>query len=154
MFLLPLFSLVMNWVSPSVLTYRIESFKIWEHLMYVFLCVSVVTMGYYIDPLDVCFGDQLAGFAHEPMHRGWHTFSSWLFGRNFGALFEVPCVGLNRWIWDCVMHIVESYLRESWIRGSPDSRTVGLRRYKIEDFVPCPGGTLLRVEGKLGSSDM
>ena len=25
------------------------------------------------DSLDVCFGDQLAGFAHEPMHRGWHT---------------------------------------------------------------------------------
>ena len=28
------------------------------------------------DSLDVCFGDQLAGSAHEPMHRGWHTFSS------------------------------------------------------------------------------
>ena len=28
------------------------------------------------DPLDVCFGDQLAGSAHEPMHRGWHMFSS------------------------------------------------------------------------------
>ena len=26
------------------------------------------------DSLDVCFGDQLAGSAHEPMHRGWHTF--------------------------------------------------------------------------------
>ena len=32
------------------------------------------------------------------MHKGWHTFSSWLSGRNFGALFEVLCVGLNRWI--------------------------------------------------------
>ena len=42
----------------------------------------------------------------ELMHRGWHTFSSWLSDRNFGALFEVLCVGLNRWIWDCVMHIV------------------------------------------------
>jgi len=31
----------------------------------------------------------------ESMHRGWHTFSSWLSGRNFGALFEVLCVGLN-----------------------------------------------------------
>ena len=30
---------------------------------------------------------------HEPMHRGWHTFSSWFSGRNFGALFEVLCVG-------------------------------------------------------------
>ena len=27
------------------------------------------------DSFDVCFGDQLAGSAHEPMHRGWHTFS-------------------------------------------------------------------------------
>ena len=45
------------------------------------------------DSLDVCFGDQLAGSAHEPMHRGWHTFSSWLSGRNFGALFEVLCAG-------------------------------------------------------------
>ena len=43
-------------------------------------------------------------------------------------------------------------LRESWIRGSPDSQiisfggTVGLWRYKIEDFVPCSDGTLLGVE--------
>ena len=29
----------------------------------------MVTMGYSIDSLDVCFGDQLAGSAHEPMHR-------------------------------------------------------------------------------------
>ena len=28
--------------------------------MYVFPCLSVVTMGYHV-PLDVCFGDQLAG---------------------------------------------------------------------------------------------
>ena len=45
------------------------------------------------DPLDVCFGDQLAGSARELMHRGWHTFSSLLSGRNFGALFEVLFVG-------------------------------------------------------------
>ena len=45
------------------------------------------------DPLDVCFGDQLAGSAHEPMHKGWHTFLCWLPGRKFGALFEVLCVG-------------------------------------------------------------
>ena len=51
-------------------------------------------------------------------------------------------------------------MRESWIRGSPDirtisfGRTVGLGRYKIEDFVPCPDGTLLGVEGKLGNTDM
>ena len=35
--------------------------------------LSVVTMGYHV-PLDVCFGEQLAGSAHEPVHRGWHTF--------------------------------------------------------------------------------
>ena len=29
----------------------------------------MVRMGYSIDPLDVCFGDQLAGSSHEPMHR-------------------------------------------------------------------------------------
>ena len=40
--------------------------------MYVLPCLSVVTMGYSCDSLDVCFGDQLAGYAHEPMHRGWH----------------------------------------------------------------------------------
>ena len=45
------------------------------------------------DSLDLCFGDQLVGSAHELMHRGWHTFSSWFSGRNFGALFEVLCVG-------------------------------------------------------------
>ena len=51
-------------------------------------------------------------------------------------------------------------VRESWIRGSSDSRTiyfgrtVGLWRYKIEDFVPCRDGTLLCVEGKLVNSDM
>ena len=28
--------------------------------MYVLPCLSVVTMGYHV-PLDVCFGDQLAG---------------------------------------------------------------------------------------------
>ena len=55
--------------------------------MYVLPCLSVVTMGFHV-PLDVCFGDQLAGPAHEPMHRGWHTFSC-LSGRIFGALFEV-----------------------------------------------------------------
>ena len=55
------------------------------------MCLSVVTLGYSRDPHDVYFGDQLAGSV--TMHRGWHTFSSWLSGRNFGALFEVLCVG-------------------------------------------------------------
>ena len=30
--------------------------------MYVLRGITVVTMGYSIDPLDVCFGYQLAGF--------------------------------------------------------------------------------------------
>ena len=92
---LPLYSLVMDWVFPLKLSYRIESLRIWEHLMYVLSCLFVVIMGYSHDPLDVCFGDQLVGSAHEPMHRGWHTFSSWLSGRNFGALFEVI---LSDWV--------------------------------------------------------
>ena len=51
-------------------------------------------------------------------------------------------------------------MRESWIKWSSNSRTiyfgqtVGLCRYKIEDFVPCPDGTLIGVEGKLGNMDM
>ena len=44
--------------------------------MYVLPCLAVVTMGYSRDPLDVYFGDQLAGSARELMHRGWHMFSS------------------------------------------------------------------------------
>ena len=35
--------------------------------MYVLRRITVVTMGYSIDPLDVCFGDQLAGSTHEPI---------------------------------------------------------------------------------------
>ena len=33
-------------------------------------------------------------------------------------------------------------------------RTIRLLRYKIEDFVSCPDGTLVGVEGKLGNTDM
>ena len=38
------------------------------------MCLSVVTMGYSRDLLDVCFGDQLAGSARELMHRGGTRF--------------------------------------------------------------------------------
>ena len=41
-------------------------------------------------------------------------------------------------------------VRESWIRGYPDSRTV----YKTQDFGPCPDGTLLCMEDKLGDPDI
>ena len=51
----------------------IESFSF---LFYVLLVLICGDNGISRDSLDVCFGDQLAGSAHEPMHRGWHTFSS------------------------------------------------------------------------------
>ena len=60
------------------------------------VCLAMIICGdngISCDSLDLCFGDQLASSAHEPMHRGWHMFSSWFSGRNFGALFEVLCVG-------------------------------------------------------------
>ena len=45
--------------------------------MYVLRGIPVMTMGYSIDSLDVCFGDQLAGsVTWESMNRGWHTFLS------------------------------------------------------------------------------
>ena len=56
--------------------------------------------------------------------------------------------------------LVQGLLRESWIWGYPDNRTiyfgrtVGPWRCKIQDFVPCPYGTFLGVEGKLGDTDM
>ena len=61
--------------------------------------ISVVTMGYYIDSLDICFGPQLADsrgnigviYAYGLMHVLVFCFS----GRNLGALFEVLCVGLS-----------------------------------------------------------
>ena len=65
----PIYSLVMNWVFPLKLSYRIESLRIWEHLMYVLLCLSVVTMGYHVihlmyvlvinlrvPPMNLCIG--------------------------------------------------------------------------------------------------
>ena len=45
-------------------------------------------------------------------------------------------------------------VRESWIRGYPYSRTIGPLRYRTQDFVLCPDGTLLCVEDKLGDPDI
>ena len=42
--------------------------------MYVLHVLICGDNGISRDSLDVCFGDQLAGSAHEPMHRGWHVF--------------------------------------------------------------------------------
>ena len=48
--------------------------------------ISIVTLGYPIELLYVCYCEQLAGSVTlGPMHRGWHTFSSWLSDRYFGA---------------------------------------------------------------------
>ena len=63
------------------------------------LHIPVVTMGYYIDSLDICFGTQLADsrgdigviYAYGLMHVLGFCFS----GRNLGELFEVLCVGLS-----------------------------------------------------------
>ena len=59
----------------------------------------MVTIGYHIDSLDICFGTQLADsrgdigviHAYGLMHVLVFCFS----GRNLGALFEVLCVGLS-----------------------------------------------------------
>ena len=53
----------------------------------------------------------------ELMHRGWHTFSSWLSGRNFGALFEVVCVGWideSEIVWCISYNHTHRYLRWHW----------------------------------------
>ena len=51
----------------------------------------MVTMGYRIDSLDICFGTQLADSRGDIDARSCLCFS----GRNLGALFEVLCVGLS-----------------------------------------------------------
>ena len=66
---LSLYSLVMDWVFPLQLSCRIEALRIWEHLMYVLPCLSVVTMGYHVihlmyvlvinlrvPPMNLCIG--------------------------------------------------------------------------------------------------
>ena len=52
--------LVLDWFFPSKLSYRIESLRIWEHFMYVLHVISCGDNGISRDPLDVCFGDELA----------------------------------------------------------------------------------------------
>ena len=58
---LTLYSLVMDWVFPLKLSYRIESLRIWEHLMYVLHVLICGDNGISRDLLDVCFGDQFSG---------------------------------------------------------------------------------------------
>ena len=99
------------------------------------VCLAVLICGdngISRDPLVVCFGDQLAGSAHEPMHRGWHTFLSWLSGRNFGALFEVLCVGWideSETVWCISYNHAHGYLRWHWGNLCIDSQ--GHRTHKL-----------------------
>ena len=62
--------------------------------MYVLRGIPVVTMWYSIDSLDVRFRDQLAGSVTLEIYAQGlaHIFVLTL-RRNFGALFEVLCVG-------------------------------------------------------------
>ena len=59
----------------------------------------MVTMGYHIDSLDMCFGTQLAdsrGDIGGNLCIGVDARSCLCFsGRNLGALFEVLCVGFS-----------------------------------------------------------
>ena len=111
----PIYSLVMNWVSPLKLSYRIESF-----MRTLDVCLAVIICGdngISCDSLDVCFGDQFAGSAHEPMHRGWYTFSSWFSDRNIGVIFEVLCVGWideSESVWCISYNHTHGYLRWQW----------------------------------------
>ena len=105
MMFLPLYLLVMDWVFPLKLSYRIESLRIWEHLMYVLPWISVVTTGYHVihlmyvlvinlrvPPMNLCIGVGTR-FRRDSLVELWGT----LWG---------PLCWLNRWIWDCVMHIL------------------------------------------------
>ena len=83
-------STLLWWIEFSLWSCLIRLNLLWKHLMYVLPCLSMVTMGYHV-PLDVCFGDQLAGSTMN-LCIGVGT-CSWLPGRNFWALFEVLCVG-------------------------------------------------------------
>ena len=63
--------------------------------MYVLLCLSVVTMGYHVIHLMYVL---VTNLRVPPMNLciGVGTRFRLDSGRNFGALFELLCVGLNR----------------------------------------------------------
>ena len=73
---LPLYSLVMDWVFPLMLSYRIESLRIWEHLMYVLHVLICGDNGISRNPLDVCFGDQLES-----------SVTSWTYAQGLAHVF-------------------------------------------------------------------
>ena len=76
-------------VSPPLLSCNGLSFPfevilsdwVFKDLRTLDVCLAVLICGdngISHDPFDVCFGDELVCSAHEPMHKGWHTFLSWL----------------------------------------------------------------------------
>ena len=65
--------------------------------MYVLRGIPIVTLGYSIDSLDICYGINLRipvtlGIYAQGLIARFHTTFS---DRNLGVLFEVLCVGLN-----------------------------------------------------------
>ncbi len=59
---LPLYSLVMDWVFPLKLSYRIESLRIWEHLMYVLHVLICGDNGIFTWPTWCLFWWSTCGF--------------------------------------------------------------------------------------------
>ena len=58
----PLYSLVMDWVFPLMLSYRIESLRIWEHLMYVLHVIICGDNGIFTWPTWCMFWWSTCGF--------------------------------------------------------------------------------------------
>ena len=93
----PLYSLVVNWVSPLKLFYRIESFN---DLRTLDVCLAWDTRG----ENWVSYWFTWYVFWHSGLPR-WHWGNLCIgvdacsrlcsSGRNFGALFEVLCIGLS-----------------------------------------------------------
>ena len=79
------------------------------------MCLSVVTMGYQVIHLMYVLVINLR--VSWTYAWGWHTFSSWITGRNFGALFEVLCVGWideSEIVWCISYNHTHGYLRWHW----------------------------------------
>ena len=112
---LPLYCLVMDWFFPLKLSYRIESLRIWDHLMYVLHVLICGDNGIFTWS-TWCINFRVQ-WPCELMHKGWHTFSSWLSGRIFGALFVVLCVGWideSEIVWCISYNHTHGYLRWHW----------------------------------------
>ena len=113
---LPLYSLVMNWVFPFevILSYRIESF-----MRTLDVCLAVIICGDNgISCATWCmFWWSTCGFRDIGNLCIGVVTCSWLSGRNFGALFEVLCVGWideSEIVWCISYNHAHGYLRWQW----------------------------------------